>query len=291
MITDSKDAVIENGDFKKENSQLIFDEEFDFAACSLVEVAMAVESELTGITVKKIQDELNLQHIVLKSKLADCATADRAKLDKLIDILFHQQGFKGNWQSFFEVDNVLISKVLSRRTGIPISMGVLFLDFLKSCDFDAQGICFPSGFLIRINLQDEVVYFDPFTGELPTWDELELKVRGQLGNLARLTSDMLKPDDNETIIKRLISVMKAAYLQDDVLAQALLCSDILLRIDPDDAYEVRDRGFIFQQLDCFKLASSDFEFFIEQFPEDPIVALLKQQINQMSLEKNTQVIH
>ena len=291
MITDSKDAVIENGDFKKENSQLIFDEEFDFAACSLVEVAMAVESELTGITVKKIQDELNLQHIVLKSKLADCATADRAKLDKLIDILFHQQGFKGNWQSFFEVDNVLISKVLSRRTGIPISMGVLFLDFLKSCDFDAQGICFPSGFLIRINLQDEVVYFDPFTGELPTWDELELKVRGQLGNLARLTSDMLKPDDNETIIKRLISVMKAAYLQDDVLAQALLCSDILLRIDPDDAYEVRDRGFIFQQLDCFKLASNDFEFFIEQFPEDPIVALLKQQINQMSLEKNTQVIH
>lgn len=291
MFTDSKDAVIQDGDFNKENRQLILNEEFDFAAYSLVEVVMTVESELTGITAKKIQDELNLQHIVLKSKLAGCAAADKAKLNKLIDILYQQQGFKGNWQSFFEVENVLISKVLSRRTGIPISMGVLFLDFLKSCDFDAQGICFPSGFLIRINLQDEVLYLDPFTGELPSIDALELKVRGQLGNHARLTADMLEPDDNKTIIMRLINVMKAAYLEADVLEQALLCSDILLRIDPDDAYEVRDRGFIFQQLDCFKLASSDFEFFIEQFPEDPIVALLKQQINQMNLEKNTQVIH
>ena len=291
MITESKDAVIENGDFKNENSQLILNEQFDFAACSLIEAAIIVESELTGITVKKFQDELKLQNIVLKSKLANFAVADKAKLNKLIDILYQQQGFKGDWQAFFEVENALISKVLSRRKGIPISLGVLFLDLLKSCNFDAQGICFPSGFLIRINLQDEVLYLDPFTGELPSWDNLELKVRGQLGNHARLTLDMLKPDDNKTIIKRLINVIKAAYIQADVLALALLCSDILLRIDPDDAYEVRDRGFIFQQLDCFKLASNDFEFFIEQFPEDPIVSLLKQQIKQMNLENNTQIIH
>lgn len=291
MITDSKDTVIENGDFKNENSQLVLNEHFDFAAYSLIDVAMAVESELTGITVKKIKDELNLQHIVIKSKLADCAAADKAKLDKLIDIVYQQQGFTGDWQSFFEVKNALISKVLSRRQGIPISMGVLFLDLLESCDFDAQGICFPSGFLIRINLQDEVLYFDPFTGELPSWDKLELKVRGQLGNHARLTADMLEPDDNKTIIKRLINVIKAAYIQADVLALALLCSDLLLRIDPDDAFEVRDRGFIFQQLDCFQLASSDFAFFIAQFPEDPIVALLKQQIKQMNIDKSSQIIH
>lgn len=291
MITNSKDAVIENGDFKNKNSQLILNENFDFAAYSLIEVAMTIESELTGLTVKDVKNELNLQHIVIKSKLADCAAADKAKLEKLIDILYQQQGFKGDWKSFFAVENALLSKVLSRRQGIPISMGILFLDLLKTCGFDAQGICFPSGFLIRINLQDEVLYFDPFTGELPLWDKLELKVRGQLGNHARLTAEMLEPDDNKTIIKRLINVIKAAYIQADILALALLCSDLLLRIDPDDAYEVRDRGFIFQQLDCFTLASSDFEFFIEQFPEDPIVSLLKQQIKQMHIEKSRQIIH
>jgi regulator of sirC expression with transglutaminase-like and TPR domain len=289
--TESIDAVIENGDLKNENSRLILNEQFDFTAYSLMEVAMAVESELTGITVKKIKDELKLQSIVIESKLAGFATADKAKLNALIDILYQQQGFAGDWRSFFELENALISKVLSRRKGIPISMGILFLELLENCGFDAQGICFPSGFLIRVNLHNEVVYFDPFAGELPSWEKLELNVRGQLGNHARLTLDMLEPDDNKTIIRRLISVIKAAYLQADMLAQALLCSDLLLRIDPDDAYEVRDRGFIFQQLECFKLASSDFEFFIEQFPKDPIVGLLKQQINQMNIDKSSQIIH
>ena len=287
---DSKE-VIESDDFKNKNSLLIIDEQFDFGSYSLIEVAMAVESELTGITVKKIKNDLQLQHIVLQSKLAEYTLADRAKLNKLIDIVYHQQEFKGDWQSFYEVDNALISKVLSRRKGIPISMGILLLDLLSTCGFNAQGICFPSGFLICINFDNEIIYLDPFTGELPTWNDLELKVRGQLGNYARLTLDMLKPDDNKTIIKRLISVIKAGYLQAKVLPLALLSSDLLLRIDPDDVYEVRDRGFIFQQLDCFKLASSDFTFFIEQVPKDPIVMLLKQQIKQMNIAENNQVIH
>ena len=274
-----------------EHNALLIDDQFDFDESSLIQIAVAVESELTGVNVKEFEDDLNLQHIVIKSKLAGFAEADRAKLHKLLDILYQQQDFKGDWKAFFKVKNALLSKVLARRKGIPISLGVLALDFLKECGFDAHGICFPSGFIIRINLQNEVVYLDPFTGELPSWELLELKVRGQLGNHARLTLDMLNPDDNKTIIMRLVNVIKAAYIQADELELALLCCDILLRIDPEDAYEVRDRGFLFQQLECFNLARTDFEFFIEQYPKDPIVNLLKQQIEQMNLDTNIQVIH
>ncbi len=274
-----------------DHNDLLIDDQFDFDKHSIIQIAVAVESELTGINVKEFEDDLRLQHIVIKSKLAGFAEADRAKLHKLLDILYQQQDFKGDWKAFFKVKNALLSKVLTRRKGIPISLGVLVLDFLKECDFDAQGICFPSGFIIRINLQNEVVYLDPFTGELPSWELLELKVRGQLGNHARLTLDMLNPDDNKTIIMRLVNVIKAAYIQADELELALLCCDILLRIDPEDAYEVRDRGFLFQQLECFNLARTDFEFFIEQYPKDPIVNLLKQQIKQMNLDTNIQVIH
>lgn len=291
MITVSKEDLFENDLFKNEEKETVIDEQFNFNNCSLIDAAIMAESELTGVSVKKFHDELGLQQLVIKSKLASFAVADREKLVKLIDILYLEQGFKGDWQAFFKVKNALISKVLSRRKGIPISLGILLLDLLKGCDFDAHGICFPSGFLIQINLPNELIYLDPFTGELPSWEQLELKVRGQLGNHARLNLDMLKADDNKTIIKRLINVIKAAYIQAENLELALLCCDILLRIEPSDAYEIRDRGFIFQQLDCFTLASSDFEYFIDQFPEDPIVSLLKQQIKQMSLEKNSQVIH
>jgi regulator of sirC expression with transglutaminase-like and TPR domain len=102
---------------------------------------------------------------------------------------------------------------------------------------------------------------------------------------------MLNADANEVIIKRYISVLKAAYIQADNIELALLCSDILLRLDPEDAFEVRDRGFLFQQLECFQLACNDFTYFIEQCPEDPIVNLLKQQIKQMTDEHSAQTIH
>lgn len=281
-------------DIETNNSEkyaTVINEEFNFDSYTLIDAAIMVESELTGISVKQFKDELRLQHIVIQSKLASYETADKEKLEALLAVVYQQQVFKGDWKAFFKIKNALISNVLSRRKGIPISLGILLLDFLKVCGFNVQGICFPSGFLIHINLQNELLYLDPFTGELQSWEMLELKVRGQLGNHAKLTLDMLKPDSNKTILKRLINVTKAAYIQDDILDLALLCSDILLRLDPDDAYEVRDRGFLFQQLDCYTSASTDFKYFIKQFPEDPITKLLKQQIKQMKLDINMQVIH
>ncbi|MGB5445409.1 MAG: tetratricopeptide repeat protein, partial [Psychromonas sp.] len=216
---------------------------------------------------------------------------DKAKLLKLLDYLYQQQAYQGDWQAFFKLENALISTVLLRRKGIPISLGLLLLDFLKESGFTAQGLCFPSGFIVRITLPDETLFVDPFTGEVTSRHMLELKLRGQLGNHVRLASKMLEADDHKTIIMRLINVIKAAYIQEDSLVQALLCCDILLRIDPDDAFEVRDRGFLFQQLDCFNLARSDFQFFIEQCPQDPIVGLLRRQIRQIELDSNTLVIH
>lgn len=276
---------------KNEKKELTMNAQFDFNGYSLTDAAISAESELTGTDVADFYHDLQLQQIVLKSQLANFEFTDKAKLAKLLDYLYQQQGYEGDWKTFFKLENALISNVLSRRKGIPISLGVLLLDFLKENDFDAQGICFPSGFIIRINFVDETVYVDPFTGELASKHLLELKLRGQLGNHARLTSDMLEADDNKTIIMRLINVIKAAYIQEDSLEQALLCCDVLLRIDPDDAFEVRDRGFLFQQLDCLNLARSDFEFFIEQYPQDPIVGLLKRQIRQIDLDENVSVIH
>jgi regulator of sirC expression with transglutaminase-like and TPR domain len=276
---------------KNEKTEFIINEQFDFAEHSLTDAAISVESELTGLDVAEFHNTLRLQHLVLQSQLSDFDLVDKSKLLKLIDCLYQQQDFKGDWKAFFKVENALISNVLSRRKGIPISLGVLLLDFLKESQFDAQGICFPSGFIVRVNIDDETIYIDPFTGELASRNLLELKLRGQLGNHARLSAEMLEPDDNKTIMMRLINVIKAAYVQEKSLEQALLCCDMLLRIDPNDAYEVRDRGFLFQQLDCLNLARTDFEFFIEHYPQDPIVGLLKRQIRQINIDTPTQVVH
>ena len=44
---------------------------------------------------------------------------------------------------------------------------------------------------------------------------------------------------------------------------------------PGDPLETRDRGFIYEQLDCPRFAADDFEYFIEQCPDDPVADVLK----------------
>lgn len=269
----------------------IIHEGIDYSAYSLLQLASMAESEITGQSILQFQDSMRLQMIVVKSQLKNEITNDLNKLKVLLNSVYHDQGFIGDWKAFFKVKNALISKVLARRMGVPISLGILLIEMLKESGFDAHGICFPSGFIVKVEFDNEPIYIDPFNGELVGFKQLELKVRGQLGNHARLTPEMLKADSNEVIIKRYISVLKAAYIQAENIELALLCSDILLRLDPEDAFEVRDRGFLFQQLECFQLACNDFTYFIEQYPDDLIVNLLKQQIKQMTDEHSAQTIH
>ena len=269
----------------------IIHEGIDYTAFSLLQLASMAEAEITGQSIVKFQDAMRLQLIIIKSQVSNKTEENIDKLQTLLNSVYHDQGFKGDWKAFFKVKNALVSTVLSRRKGVPISLGMLLIEMLKETGFNAFGICFPSGFIVKVELENGPVYIDPFNGEIVDTNQLELKVRGQLGNHARLTPDMLKADSNEIIIKRYVSVLKAAYIQAEKIELALLCSDILLRLDSEDAFEVRDRGFLFQQLDCFQLACNDFTYFIEQCPEDPIVNLLKRQIKQMSDERHAQTIH
>ena len=57
----------------------------------------------------------------------------------------------------------------------------------------------------------------------------------------------------------------------------------VLRMKPGDPLETRDRGFIYEQLDCPRFAADDFEYFIEQCPDDPVADVLKVQLAALDL--------
>ena len=82
--------------------------------------------------------------------------------------------------------------------------------------------------------------------------------------LATLSDDHLEPAGQREIIERLLNVNKGALLREERMTEALRCSELLLRMKPGDPLETRDRGFIYEQLDCPRFAADDFEYFIEQ---------------------------
>jgi regulator of sirC expression with transglutaminase-like and TPR domain len=83
--------------------------------------------------------------------------------------------------------------------------------------------------------------------------------------------------------------MKAAFMREEQFEKALLCSELSLLSTPEDPYQVRDRGYILHKLDCFAAAKEDYQYFIEQCPDDPAIELI--QIQMKALGEEPIVIH
>jgi regulator of sirC expression with transglutaminase-like and TPR domain len=241
------------------------DEWTDFEAHDLAELALSVSDEIRGHGGTG-EAELARLDAWLDETIAegDCDEVRR----QLLQGFYQTLGFRGDWQDYFSSANCDLDQVLARRKGIPVSLGILLIQLGRKIGLDVEGICFPGHFLLSFAGLDGEVYVDPFNGDELSRHRIELLLRGALGNLASLSDDHLQPSGQWEIIERLLNVSKGALLREERMTEALRCSELLLRMKPGDPLETRDRGFIYEQLDCPRFAADDFEYFIEQCPSN-----------------------
>ncbi|PSJ44863.1 hypothetical protein C7H85_12930 [Zobellella endophytica] len=261
----------------------VSDRWLDAAPHSLMTLALDVVESLYG---PPARDKAGLSLFALERELAE-VLAGTVAARQLVPALYHRLGVAGDWERFFSADNTLMDRVLARRRGIPVSLGILLLHLCERFGVRAEGICFPGHFLVRLWCGEEESIIDPFTGKALGRREIEQLLRGARGNLARLKPEHLEPAEPMDILARLLNVTKAVFIRHKQFSQALACSQLLLKIKPDCPYQRRDRGFLFEQLDCDQLAAEDFEFFIQHCPEDPVADVLKAQIAALDLGPKT----
>ena len=78
--------------------------------------------------------------------------------------LFTEQGFRGNSRNYYEVDNSYLNRVLDRRTGIPISLSVVYLLVGQRLGLPVFGIGMPGHFLIKFESDRYKIFVDCFNG-------------------------------------------------------------------------------------------------------------------------------
>lgn len=284
---------------------------------SLMTMALDVVESLYGMAARELAeaDLAQLETELNQHLLAAKEDTEQAHLtgQQLLTALYGPLGFVGDWERFFAVDNCLMDRILSRRRGIPVSMAVLLLHLCDHFGVRAEGISFPGHFLVRvftqsnpaqhsptsmshdtgthIDLEDAAPCYiiDPFSGQSLSHHQIEQLLRGARGNLAKLTPRHLLAAEPLDIILRLLDVTKASFIHHQHFTHALMCSQLLLTLRPNCPLERRDRGFLYEQLECHQLAAEDFEYFIEQCPEDPLADVLK--IQAMALDLLPHVLH
>lgn len=200
------------------------------------------------------------------------------RLQGLIRLFYQDWGFQGDFEHYFSSENTFVDKVLQRRKGIPVSLGTLFLFFAERLDLPVKAVGFPTQLILRVDWPHRHrEYFNPFNGDMVTVNTLKGWLKGKDGPLAELLPEYLSLTDNATLIGRWLAVIKSALLREENYPLALRCSEMALCFSPNDPYEIRDRGYIYQQLNCGWVAADDYNYFISQCPDDPATELLKMQ--------------
>lgn len=76
--------------------------------------------------------------------------------------LFTEQGFRGNNKNYYEPDNSYLNRVIDRRTGIPISLSLVYLLVSKRLELPVFGIGMPGHFLVKFESDRYKIFVDCF---------------------------------------------------------------------------------------------------------------------------------
>ena len=190
----------------------------------------------------------------------------RGALAELVHGVF---GYAGDPETYDDLSNANLLRVIERRRGLPVALGILWLHAAEAAGWQAHGIDFPGHFLIALAGRGQVVV-DVFGGG----DALEAKdLRALLktfaGESAEIGPDTLAPMGKRAVLLRLQNNIKLRRLRDGDLAGAVACTEDMLRVAPDIAALWREAGLMHQRLGHITAAIISLERFLEIQPDGP----------------------
>ncbi len=177
--------------------------------------------------------------------------------------LYVTLGFAGNEADYYDPKNSLLSDVLDRKLGIPISLALVYCEVARRVGVVAEGVSFPGHFLVCVRSGDENVLVDPFyRGRV--LDDAALgalleRVAGQAGVAAKVTPLMIAKTTPRAFLSRWLMNLRSVYLARGELPRALLAVDRLVALSPGDKALLRDRGLLSARLGATSGAREDLE--------------------------------
>ncbi|HVL67423.1 MAG TPA: transglutaminase-like domain-containing protein [Vicinamibacterales bacterium] len=191
-------------------------------------------------------------------------------IQALNEYLYDEEGFTGNREQYEDPRNSFLNEVLDRRTGIPISLAVVYLEVARRAGLNVSGVNFPGHFLLRANAglagEDDLI-IDPFHGGalLSEFDCRQL-LRSHVGDEAAFDGSLLSPATRHDIVVRMLVNLKRLYVRMRSFPQARVVSTLLLTANPSAIDELRDRGLLAYHLEDFSSALRDLEEYLRLTP-------------------------
>jgi regulator of sirC expression with transglutaminase-like and TPR domain len=172
------------------------------------------------------------------------------KADALAQILHRRYGYVGTEEAFQDPEGANITRVIDCRSGLPISIGILYLVTARSLGWAIDGLDFPGRFLVRLDHDGERLIIDPFGGGrvLETQDLRDI-LKTFSGYHAELKPRHFKAMSTRQILLRLQGNIRGRLLRTDRIEDAISVIETMLLFAPGEAELWRECGLLHSRLD------------------------------------------
>jgi regulator of sirC expression with transglutaminase-like and TPR domain len=241
----------------------------DDATLSVTEAAIAVAQDADP----RLDPQGVLAHIDgLADRLKKRLPADVAPLQKLRLLnryFFHELGFAGNVNDYYDPRNSYLNEVLKTRRGIPITLALLYIEIATQLGLSASGVSFPAHFLVKLRMPRGEVVLDPFSGQTLSREELDERLlpyrrqRGLVGEFEAPLGLFLQSSPARDVLARLLRNLKEIHRTAGDLPHLLSVLERLVILLPQCWEEQRDRGLAHAALGHDEAAATDLATYLE----------------------------
>jgi regulator of sirC expression with transglutaminase-like and TPR domain len=206
-------------------------------------------------------------------------------IEKLNDFFFDDKKFQPNISDYYNPVNNYLNIVLEKRTGIPITLSLIYIHLANYMNFKLHPVNFPSHFLVKYVLDedsDESIVIDPFNRGRIMDDYVlqDLLNKAYPRSTISLSNDLLKKTNSLQITIRVLNNLKNGYMEVDDLNKIMKINEMILSLDSTNSEALRDKGIILYRNKEYEQALEILYKYIDLNPEasdiDRILELVKQ---------------
>ena len=167
-------------------------------------------------------------------------------ISMLNEHLFENLGFSGDDDDYFNPKNNFLNEVIDKKSGLPITISILYVEIAKFIGLDLKIVGFPSHILVKYN---EEMILDPFyDGRLVDIEDLQEILDENFAGQLEFQPEFLDEITSEQILLRMTRNLKNSYVQSFVYDKALRCVNMVLIVEPQSAEDIRDKGILEERL-------------------------------------------
>ncbi len=211
----------------------------------------------------------------------------RDRAAALSDVIFRHHGYRGDAETYDDPQNANLMRVIDRRMGLPVALGIILIHAARSQGWAISGINFPDHFVLRLTGDGEQAIIDPFyKAKRLTIDNLQGLLIQRQGPAAKLKASYMRSVSDRDVLLRLQNNIKSRALVDGDQERAMEILDTMVLLSPDDASLVSEMAVLEAESGNIRAALRRLHNFLDARPSHPqqdqvsmLVQNLKRRLN------------